>query len=167
MIIVSDTSPIIALVMCDKLDLLDKLFNRVYIPQAVFNELIVPNKQKVNEITEWAKSRTVTVKNTSAITAFSLNLDPGESEAISLYLETGADYLLIDDKKGRIIAAKNGVRIIGTIGVLLLAKQKGVLTAVKPTLDILMQTDFRISDILYQQILDRSGECAKSIINGL
>jgi len=158
MLIVSDTSPIIALAVSNKLDLLDKLFGKVCIPQAVFNELTVPNKQKVNEITEWAKSRIIPAKNIAAITAFSLNLDPGESEAISLYLETGADYLLIDDKKGRTIAARNGIRIVGTIGIFLWAKQKGFLAVVKPTLDILMQTDFRISDILYRQILERAGE---------
>ena len=158
MLIVSDASPIIALAICNKLDLLDKLFDQVFIPQAVFNELTVPNKHKIIEITEWAKSKIVPAKNIAAVTAFSLNLDPGESEAISLYIETGADYLLIDDKKGRTIAARNGVRIIGTMGVLLWAKQKGFLTTVKSTLDILMQTDFRISDILYRQILDRAGE---------
>ena len=156
--IVSDASPIIALAICDKLNLLGKLFNRVCIPQAVFNELTVPNKLKVNEITEWAKSRIVMAKNTAAITALSLNLDSGESEAISLYLEIGAEYLLIDDKKGRTIATRNGVRIIGTVGVLLWAKQKGILAAIKPILDILMHTDFRISDILYHQTLGRAGE---------
>ena len=158
MLIVSDTSPIIALASCDKLDLLDRLFDQVCIPKAVFDELTVPNKLKVNEITEWAKSKITHAQNTTAITALSLNLDPGESEAISLYLETNADYLLIDEKRGRTIAARNGIRIIGTMGVLLWAKQKGVLATVKPTLDILMQTDFRVSDAFYHQLLDRAGE---------
>jgi len=158
MLIVSDTSPIIALASCDKLDLLDRLFDQVCIPKAVFDELTVPNKLKVNEITEWAKSKITPAQNTVAITALSLNLDPGESEAISLYLETNADYLLIDEKRGRTIAARNGIRIIGTMGVLLWAKQKGGLATVKPTLDILMQTDFRVSDAFYHQLLDRAGE---------
>lgn len=158
MVLVSDASPVICLAVCNKLDLLSKLFNQIYIPQAVFNELTVPNKPKVNEITEWAKSRIIPAKNTAVITALSLILDPGESEAISLYLETDADYFLVDDKKGRAIAARNGIRIIGTIGVLLWAKQKGFIAAVKPTLDTLMQTDFRISNILYHQILDKTCE---------
>ena len=158
MLIVSDASPIVALALCDKLDLLDTLFDHVCIPKAVFDELAVPNKLKAKEIAEWAKPKITPAQNTVAITALSLNLDPGESEAISLYLETGADYLLIDEKKGRTIAARNGVRIIGTMGILLWAKQKEFLSAVKPTLDVLMQTDFRISDALYHQVLDRAGE---------
>jgi len=158
MVIISDASPVICLALCDKLDLLDKMFGQIFIPQAVFNELAVPNKLKVNEIVEWAKSKIMPAKNTAAITALSLNLDPGESEAISLYLETGADFLLIDDKKGRTIATRNGIRVIGTMGVFLWAKQKGFLASVKPTLDMLMQTDFRISSALYRQILDRAGE---------
>jgi predicted nucleic acid-binding protein len=158
MVIVSDASPVIALALCDNLDILDKLFNKVCIPQAVFNELIVPHKLKANEITEWARNRIVPVKNTAAVTALSLNLDPGESEALALYWESAADYLLIDDKKGRIIAARNGIQTVGTIGVLLSAKQRGCLALVKPSLDILVSNGFRISDILYQQILKRAGE---------
>jgi predicted nucleic acid-binding protein len=158
MVIVSDASPIIALALCDKLDLLDKLFGHAYIPQAVLNELTIPNKPKAGEISEWAKQRVIQVKNTAAVTALSLNLDPGESEALSLYWEVAADFLLIDEKKGRTIAIRNGINTVGTIGILLSAKQNGLLSAVKPSLDILIRNDFRISDILYQQILERAGE---------
>jgi predicted nucleic acid-binding protein len=158
MVIVSDASPIIALAFCDKLDILDTLFDKVCIPQAVFDELTVPNKLKVNEITEWAKKRIVPVKNTAAVTALSLNLDLGESEALALYWEAAADYLLIDEKKGRIIAARNGIQTVGTIGVLLSARQRGFLALVKPSLDLLVSNGFRISDILYRQILERAGE---------
>jgi predicted nucleic acid-binding protein len=105
MVIVSDASPIIALAVCDKLNLLDTLFGQACIPQAVFKELVIPGKPNVEMITEWAKDRIVPAKNTAAVTAFSLNLDPGESEALSLYWEIAADYLLIDEKKGRAIAA--------------------------------------------------------------
>jgi predicted nucleic acid-binding protein len=158
MIIVSDASSVIALAACDKIDLLDKFFGHVCIPQAVFKELTIPNKPNVETITEWAKGRIVPVKNATAVTAFSLNLDPGESEALSLYWEIAADYLLIDEKKGRAIAARNGIKTVGTIGILLLAKQKGFISEVKPFLDMLMNTGFRMSDILYRQILERAGE---------
>ena len=73
MVIVSDASPLIALALCGKLDLLDKLFDQVCIPQAVYRELTVPNKPKVKEITEWAKDRIVSVKNAAAQTAADKN----------------------------------------------------------------------------------------------
>jgi predicted nucleic acid-binding protein len=158
MVIVSDASPIIALAICKQLDLLDKLFGQVYIPQAVFHELTIPNKPNVDAITEWVKDRVASAKNTAIITAFSLNLDPGESEALALYWEIAADYLLIDEKKGRAIAARNGIRTVGTIGVLLSAKHQGFLVAVKPCLDTLVSAGFRISDMLCRQILERAGE---------
>jgi predicted nucleic acid-binding protein len=158
MIIVSDASPVIALAVCDKLDLLDNMFDKTYIPQAVFNEIIVPNKPEAETIVAWAKGRVFPVKSAVAAAAFLQNLDPGESEALSLYGEIAADFLLIDEKKGRSIAARNGARTVGTIGILLSAKQRGILAEVKPSFDILVNTGFRMSDILYRQILERAGE---------
>ena len=158
MLIVSDASPIIALAVCNKLDLLDNLFNRVCIPQAVYDELAIPDKPKARDIIEWAKNKVIPVKNPSMITALSMNLDAGESEALALYWETKADFLLIDEKRGRIIALRNGIKTVGTIGILLSAKQKGLITSVKPFLELLMNNGFRISDTLYHQILERTGE---------
>jgi predicted nucleic acid-binding protein len=158
MIIVSDASPIIALAVCNKLDLLDKLFDRIYIPQAVLNELAIPEKPKARDIIEWARDKVIPVKSISVITALSMNLDPGESEAMALYWETEADFLLIDEKRGRIIAMRNGIKTIGTIGILLSSKQKELIPSVKPFLELLMNNSFRISDILYHQILERAGE---------
>ena len=91
MVIVSDASPIIALAVCDKLDILDKLFDRICIPQAVFNELAIPNKPKVEDIIEWARKKVTSAKNTDVITALSMNLDLGESEALSLYWERSGE----------------------------------------------------------------------------
>ena len=158
MIVVSDASPIIALSICGKLELLDKLFARVCIPQAVYDELAVPDKPQAGKILEWAKDKVLSVKNTAVTTALSLNLDLGESEAISLYWEANADFLLIDEKRGRIIAHRNGIKTVGTIGILLFAKQNGLITQVKPLLDILMHNCFRMSEILYHQILERAEE---------
>ena len=87
-----------------------------------------------------------------------MNLDPGESEALALYWETEADFLLIDEKRGRIIALRNGIKTIGTVGILLLSKQKGFITSIKPLLELLTNNGFRVSDILHQEILDRAGE---------
>jgi predicted nucleic acid-binding protein len=158
MVIVSDASPIIALAVCGKLDLLEKLFDRVCIPRAVYNELSIPGKPEAERITKWAKDKVVPVKNTAAVTGLSLNLDAGESEALALYWETAADYVLIDEKRGRAIAAGSGIKTVGTAGILLWARQNGFISAVKPSLDILVENNFRISNILYRQILERAGE---------
>ena len=158
MLIVSDTSPIIALAVCDKLDMLDKLFSQVFIPQAVYNELAIPDKPKTNEIIKWAMDKVIPAKNTTVIKALSLNLDLGESEALSLYWETNADFLLIDEKRGRTIALRNGIKTIGTVGILLFAKQRGLIAQVRPLLDILRHNGFWFSDILYHHVLERAGE---------
>jgi predicted nucleic acid-binding protein len=158
MVIVSDASPVIALAVCSKLDLLDKLFDRVYIPEAVFNELAIPEKPRAKDIIEWAKDKVIPVKNPSVITALSMNLDLGESEALALYWEKEADFLLIDEKRGRIIALRNGIKTIGTVGILLSSKQRKFITSVRPFLDILLQNGFRISEILYHQILEKAEE---------
>ncbi|MDR2897607.1 MAG: DUF3368 domain-containing protein [Spirochaetaceae bacterium] len=158
MLIVSDASPLIALAACDKLNVLNELFDRVCIPQAVFDELAVPNKPFAENIITWTKDKVVPAQNRTAITALSLSLDPGESEAISLYWEISADFLLIDEKRGRTIAHRNGIQTIGTVGVLLFAKQQGLIPSVKPLLQTLTHNGFRISDVLYQQILKRAEE---------
>ena len=85
------------------------------------------------------------VEDRHLVQAFSATLDEGESEAMALYCEKQADFLLIDEKKGRKIAAYNGLKVIGTLGILLLSKQRifacyqtncGFITAVQ-------YTDFR------------------------
>jgi predicted nucleic acid-binding protein len=163
MIIISDTSPIIGLAMCNKLDLLQSLFDTVYIPQAVYNELNVPEKPEFDRIAEWAKGKIVPAVNVPLINALRVTLDPGESEAIALYWEKQADYLLIDEKRGRAIARSSGVKIVGTAGILLrtegpMAKERGLIPEIKSSLDILIRNDFRISDLLYRQLLRKAGE---------
>ena len=95
---------------------------------------------------------------TELFRAIKLSLHQGEAEAITLYKEKSADFLFIDEKKGRKVAEYYGVKIIGTIGLLLKAKQEGLLPRIKPCLELLQQSTVRISAALYQRALERAGE---------
>ena len=83
-------------------------------------------------------------------------MDPGESEAIALALTTGADVLVIDERKGRQTAESYGLSIIGTVGVLTRAAREGKIDTLQADLDYLRQIGFRINDYLYRWALQNS-----------
>jgi predicted nucleic acid-binding protein len=87
-----------------------------------------------------------------------VSLGAGESEAISLAIETKARLLLLDDLAARRLALGLHLSIIGTLGLLLAAKRKGLLETVKPSLDQLMACEFRVSADLYDRLLRDAGE---------
>lgn len=89
---------------------------------------------------------------------FSKYVDSGEASAISLACETQCDYLILDDLKARKFAEKLGLQIKGTIGVLLYAKQQGAISAIKPYLELMQQTNFRMSESLIERFIEAAGE---------
>ena len=158
MIVVCDSSPLIALSIIDRLDILDSLFKEVLIPVSVFNEVSMENKPEAARITEWAKKKVVSATNNQLINSFSLLLDIGEAEAMALYIEKEADFLLIDERKGRKVAAYNKINVIGSLGILLMAKKKDLLPSIKPLLNRLQQSYIRISNELYLKTLELAEE---------
>jgi predicted nucleic acid-binding protein len=83
-----------------------------------------------------------------------LNLHAGESEAIALALERGIQGIILDDKQAREIAAELGLKVIGTLGLLILAKRKGFLTAVRPIMaEIIDRVNFRIAPSVLNRAL--------------
>jgi predicted nucleic acid-binding protein len=137
MSIVSNASLLINLSKIEKLDLLHDLFNEVVIPEGVWHEVVVegvgqPGAETIRSAV-WIKKRAV--KNRELVQALRQELDAGEAEAIALSLEIGAEQLLMDEHLGREVARHFGLRYSGLIGVLIEAKHKGFINAIKPFLD--------------------------------
>jgi predicted nucleic acid-binding protein len=154
MVVVSDTSPITNLLKIGKIDLLQQIFGEVIIPVGVYEELTrIPAQKKKIENINWIKKHNA--RDEILISNLLKLLDKGESESIAL----DADYLLIDERKGRKVANEYGLTITGILGVLRKAKFKGQIEKVKPLLDQLRKdAGFRIHQKLYEEILKDVGE---------
>ena len=96
-------------------------------------------------------------RDAGMVAALRLLVDPGESEAIALAYEKGLR-IIVDDRKAREVAQRIGVPVTGTVGLLLKAKQEGVIANVRPLLDALDANHFRISDDLRAEALKLAGE---------
>ena len=161
MTIVSNTSPITNLAGIGKLDLLHQLYGSLTIPHAVYNEMAaigrtVPGTLEVQTL-PWITTQSVT--NQNQVTALRATLDQGEAEAIALALELNAELLIIDESPGRAIARQYSINITGVLGVLLEAKQQGLIVAAKPLMDQLInEVQFWISCPVYDSVLQAAGE---------
>ena len=141
--------------------MLQELFDEVYIPKAVFEEITTTVKPFSDSLADFSKTRIKQVKNKVALSILSHELDLGESEAIVLALENNISDILIDEHKGRRIAVLKGLHPIGTIGVLIQAKKKGYIKSIKPLLNELLQNNIYISKELYQYSLKLANEPCK------
>lgn len=164
MIVISDTTPLISLMKVGQLELVQKLFGEIQIPQAVFDEL-TSNKRFLDEsrqIKECDYINTVAVDDENAVKLLrrSTGLDAGESEAIILSDLEKATYLLMDEVKGRIVAKQMGIKIIGTVGLLMIAHSEGLLdkNEIMECVDILKNTGRHISNKLYEQLIEAIDE---------
>ncbi len=152
MIVVSNTSPIFYLSCINYLELLRQLYGEIIIPIAVFNEITNIGNTDISATIvptlTWIKPQQVT--NQNFVTQLTVDLDPGEAEAIALAIEVNADRLIIDERLGRRIATQSGIQIIGVLGILIAAKQRNLIDILKPLLDSLIeQTGFWIDQKLY------------------
>lgn len=158
MIVVSDTTPIISLMKAGQLELLQKLFDVVYIPKVVYHELAANEAymEEVRMVRECKFLLVEEVQNEKAVTILQnfAGLDAGESEAIILADEKQSDVLLMDEHKGRQVAKKMGITITGTIGILAQAFDEGMLMKddVVRCIERLKESGIRISEKLYQKL---------------
>lgn len=157
--IVLDTGPIISLAVIDKLEILAHLFDEVSIPTAVWEELSKSEFFKdFPQIKSFFEGR---VKNVQSFNELILITDYGESESMLLYKELDADFLVIDDKKARGIAEELRINCIGTLAVLIKAKEKGFVTALKPIFESLIKNGRYYSKAVLDNILARENEFIK------
>ncbi len=155
-VVIADTGVIISLIHIGKLDLIENVFGEYYIANAVWVELNNYDnpgfdRSKLAEIE--SKVRPIHSKN-----YLSMVMDYGEAESVVLYEEIKADYLLIDDSKARAIAESVDINCIGTLGLLLKAKQKKLISELKPVFAEFLEVGRYFSKNLLNSILSQIGE---------
>lgn len=158
--VVANASPLIGLANINKFFLLKELFTRVYIPEAVYQEVVIDGEGKAGADEtkkglkkEWIKKKSIS--DVLAVEALSGLLGDGEAEAIVLAKELNIEMILLDDLGARDEAHLLRLKVTGTIGILQLAAKKGFSIDLRKELDALRDKEFRISDDLYQKILKK------------
>ncbi len=158
MIIVADSSALVALATCGSLWVLKELFNEVKVPQAVFDEVVVPNKPQAQTLRIYLEDKVETVDLSQVILKNVNGIGQGELEAMALAMNLSANRLLIDDAKAKKVALLNQIKVIGSLGILLLAKQQNLLDELKPLLESINHSDIYISNRLVTKVLILAGE---------
>lgn len=153
MIVVSDTSAITSLLQIERVELLARLYREVVIPEAVEREL----RHDHARLPEFIHVAHVT--HPELVERLVREVDQGEAEAIALMLEKRGDVLLIDERRGRRVAQREGVTVVGLLGVLTEAKRLGLIPSLRETVvDRQRVAGFRISEQLKARLLAAAGE---------
>lgn len=155
-IVISDSGPIFSLAIVDKLEILTAIFDKIYIPKAVWIEITRDETpEHYPRIVHFFKDK---VEEISGFNDLTFVMDFGESESVILYRELQADFLLIDDKKARTFAENSGIQCVGTIGILSIAKQKGIIEALKPIFQAFLKNKRYYSLKLLNMVLEQHNE---------
>ena len=155
-LVIADSGPIFSLALIDKLELLNSLFDDIKIPQAVWDEISIDDTKPFNKrICIFFKDKISQIKGFNDLTFV---MDYGESQSVILYKELQADFLLIDDKKARNIAENLGINCVGTLGLLSIAKDKGLIDNLKTIFEELIRNKRYYSIDLLNYILTQKGE---------
>ena len=158
--VVSNSSPIIHLAKIGKLSLLREYFNTIMVPESVFKECVAEGKDR-KEVEAIKKAEWISVaevQDKKLVKLLQSSLDDGESEAIALSLESGADLILLDDSDAREKARIYGLTVTGTLGVLLRAKKDRKISSLKENIIKLRESGFWVSDFVEERLLEASGE---------
>ena len=148
-VIISDTSCLIILTKIGEIDLLRHLYKTVTITQEISLEY-------GENLPEWFEVQQV--KDHYRQQLLEMQIDKGEASAIALALETSDNIVILDDWKARKVAERLGISVTGTLGVIIKAKNTGIIPSIKPYLDKIRDTNFRISEELEQIALKEANE---------
>ncbi|MDP2890213.1 MAG: DUF3368 domain-containing protein [Bacteroidota bacterium] len=155
-IVIADTGALISLGIVGHIDLIEKVFGDFYIANAVWEELqVYENPEFEKNFLFYLEKRVVKIKSRNHL---SVIMDYGESESVILYEELNADYLIIDDNKARMIAESLDVNCIGSIGLLIKAKQKGLVNDLKSIFEKWLENERYFSKRLLNKVLLQTGE---------
>lgn len=150
-VVVSNSSPLIALDRIGQLSLLPALFGTIIVPPAVRQEVFGSGP-----LPGWLEERRVAqLLAPRMVTSY---LGPGEREAIALAVEVDAAEVLLDDLPARRLAGALGMPVLGTLGLLLRAKTQGLVSEVRPLLQMLQEHDFRMSEQIFDSMVAAAGE---------
>jgi hypothetical protein len=163
-IVIADAGPLIALARIERLSLLQTLYGPVTVPQAVLTELRLGSERPGARLLSAApgageiRTRALPPHLAPDLATLSLVLDSGEAEAILLAEALSCRFLLIDERRARVVARRRGLPVVGLAGVLLAAKRHGLVHIVAPLLETLTRRGYRLSDTLVDEVLRLAGE---------
>ena len=155
--VVSNSTPLIAFARIGELDLLRRIVGHVVIPAAVWDEITgATNRAGADEVQRaaWIEVR----RPTSVGGDLTALLDQGEAQTIALAEELGASEVLLDERAARALASARGLKLIGSAGLLVRAKERGLIDAVQPYLQRMRAQGVRFSDRFVRALLNQIGE---------
>ena len=156
--VILDTTPILTLLKISKFSLLKDIYEKIIIPEGVYQEIeIGKNKEYYINLAELEWVKIEKIKNNQAI-KYLADLDKGEAEVIVLAEEINADIVVIDEKIGREYAKRNNLNLTGTLGILIKAKNKRLIKAIKPLIDEMQNKGVWLNDKLIISVLKITGE---------
>lgn len=158
--IVVNSTPLIILSGIGKLELLHSLYGEVTVPEAVYREVTAKEDSACVQVTaarEWIHVKTIS--DISEKKMYKAKLHDGEVEVMILAQEgEGADLVIMDDNAAKKTAKYLGLKVTGTMGVLLKAKKLGYLSEVRPILEEMKKNGFYVSHVVEKMVLDNAGE---------
>ena len=159
-VLVADAGPLLALARIEFLPLLGQLFSRVLVTETVLHECCAkPDRADAQQVLAMVEASNLqVVADHRSIRQGLQHLDDGEQTALELALQCSAT-VLIDERKGRAIARSHHLKVIGVPGVLLLARQQGLVPTLKPLLELLVNSGYYLSESVIAAVLSLAGEC--------